>query len=68
MSRKDFLAISDLAPKEVTQLVQDANELKTVRAPRSLEGKIVVLLFEKPSLRTRVSFEVGIRQLAGVIG
>ena len=65
MSRKDFLAISDLAPKEVTQLVQDANELKTGRAPRPLEGKIVVLLFEKPSLRTRVSFEVGIRQLGG---
>jgi ornithine carbamoyltransferase len=65
MSRKDFLSISDLAPEEVAQLVQDASELKAGRDSRPLEGKIVVLLFEKPSLRTRVSFEVGIRQLGG---
>ncbi len=65
MSPKDFLSISDLAPEEVAQLVQDAKDLKAGDATRPLDGKVVVLLFEKPSLRTRVSFEVGIRQLGG---
>ena len=65
MSPKDFLSISDLAPEEVAQLVQDAKDLKAGGATRPLDGRIVVLLFEKPSLRTRVSFEVGIRQLGG---
>ena len=65
MSRKDFLSISDLASEEVAQLVRDAKQLKDGASSRPLEGKVVVLLFEKPSLRTRVSFEVGIRQLGG---
>ena len=65
MSRKDFLSIADLASEEVAQLVHDAKKLKDGGSPRPLEGKVVVLLFEKPSLRTRVSFEVGIRQLGG---
>ena len=65
MSRKDFLSISDLAPEEVARLVRDASDLKAGGSTRPLDGRIVVLLFEKPSLRTRVSFEVGIRQLGG---
>jgi ornithine carbamoyltransferase len=39
--------------------------MKSQPAPKLLTDKIFVLLFEKPSLRTRVSFEVGIRQLGG---
>ena len=62
---KDFLSISDLTPSELGELVQRAEAVKRARADRPLDGKIVALLFEKPSLRTRVSFEVGIRQLGG---
>ena len=65
MKGKDFLSIADLAPNEVGPLVQNAAQMKGGHTARPLEGKIIVLLFEHPSLRTRVSFEVGIRQLGG---
>ncbi len=65
MDGKDFLSVADLARDEVLPLVELAAELKRGSSPKPLEGKIVALLFEKPSLRTRVSFEVGIRQLGG---
>ena len=65
MKGKDFLSVADLAPDEVWPMIQKAERMKRGQTPRSLEGKIVALLFEKPSLRTRVSFEVGIRQLGG---
>ena len=65
MNGKDFLSISDLSPEEVGHLVKDAEEMKRGRSGRPLKDKIVALLFDKPSLRTRVSFEVGIRQLGG---
>ena len=62
--KKDFLAVSDFTSAEVADIVRQAESLMLSDA-RPLEGKIVALLFEKPSLRTRVSFEVGIRQLGG---
>ena len=62
--KKDFLSVSDFTSAEVVDIVRQAESLKRSDA-RPLEGKIVALLFEKPSLRTRVSFEVGIRQLGG---
>ena len=65
MKGKDLLSIADLAPDEVGAMVDSAEQAKNGRTPRALEGKTMVLLFEKPSLRTRVSFEVGIRQLGG---
>ena len=65
MKGKDFLSIGDLGPDEVWRIVQSAERIKSGPTPRLLEGKIVALLFEKPSLRTRVSFEVGVRQLGG---
>ena len=65
MKGKDFLSVADLAQDEVRQMVQKAKALKNGDSPRPLEGKEFALLFEKPSLRTRVSFEVGIRQLGG---
>jgi len=65
MKAENFTSIADLSPEEVKSLVQKAKRLKNGETARPLEGKIVALLFEKPSLRTRVSLEVGIRQLGG---
>ena len=65
MNGKDFLSIADLASDQVEAIVQKAAEIKNGKTPRSLQDKIIALLFEKPSLRTRVSFEVGIRQMGG---
>ena len=65
MKGKDFLSVADLPSDGVAQLVDYAYEMKRGKGARPLAGKEFVLLFEKPSLRTRVSFEVGIRQLGG---
>ena len=65
MKGKDFLSITDLGPEEVVDTVRVAARMKGGEASRPLEGKVLALLFERPSLRTRVSFEVGIRQLGG---
>jgi len=65
MKGKDFLSITDLEPDEVSQMVRKASEMKIDGVPRLLEGKSVALIFEKPSLRTRVSFEVGVQQMGG---
>ena len=65
MKRKDFLSIADLQPDEVGLIVESVGRLKGGGTSPAVQGKIVALLFEKPSLRTRVSFEVGIRQMGG---
>jgi ornithine carbamoyltransferase len=70
----DFLSVADLEASQVGDVVVEAARMKTrvksgtksgEDARRPLEGMTVALLFEKPSLRTRGSFEVGIRQLGG---
>lgn len=65
MRGKDFLSVADLTSAGVRELVERAYAMKRDKGERPLEGKEFALLFEKPSLRTRVSFEVGIRQLGG---
>ncbi len=65
MDGKDFLSISDLSPDEVGLLLDRAVQMKSGPAQRPLEGRTIAMLFERPSLRTRVSFEVGIRRLGG---
>ena len=65
MKGKDFLSVADLSSDGVAQIVGRAYDMKRSERERPLEGKEFALLFEKPSLRTRVSFEVGIRQLGG---
>jgi ornithine carbamoyltransferase len=66
MSRKrDFLSIIDLSPKETCQVVRRALQMKAEQAGKPLKGKKIALLFEKPSLRTRVSFQMGIQELGG---
>ncbi len=63
---RHFLELSDFAGPELRRMLDLAAEAKRggVTA-QPLAGKTVALIFEKPSTRTRVSFEVGIRQLGG---
>jgi ornithine carbamoyltransferase len=68
---KDLLGIGQLSGEDLRGLVERARELKAqhgrgLRA-RPLEGQVLALVFQKPSLRTRVSFEVGMRQLGGEV-
>lgn len=66
---KHFLNLIDLSTAELSQLLAEAVRLKAAHARgipvRTLAGKVVGLVFEKPSLRTRVSFESGVAQLGG---
>ena len=65
MRGKDFLTILDVSNGDVESLVKKASTIKNEATPPVLSGKTAALLFEKPSLRTRVSFEVGIKQMGG---
>ncbi|MCA1989819.1 MAG: ornithine carbamoyltransferase [Desulfarculus sp.] len=69
LNTKHLLTIRDLSPDEVRGLVARAAELKAGwpagNRPRPLTDKVVALIFEKASTRTRVSFEVGVAQLGG---
>jgi ornithine carbamoyltransferase len=61
----DYLSVDDLSPKELGSLLDLAADVKArpeTYAGR-LEGRSIALIFEKPSTRTRVSFEVGVAQL-----
>ena len=63
---RDFLDVADLDPKELRQVLDLAHAIKAGRwSGRPLEGRHVAMLFQKPSHRTRVSFEVGIARLGG---
>lgn len=65
--KKDFLSLKDLSLKEIEEIFTLTEKIKKnpKRFYSSLKGKFLGLIFEKPSLRTRVSFEIGIRQLGG---
>ena len=63
---RHFLADDDLSPAEQGEVLDLAAAMKAdPRAHRPLEGLAVAVVFEKPSTRTRLSFEVGIVQLGG---
>jgi ornithine carbamoyltransferase len=62
---KDLLSISDLESEDISSLISDAVDMKAQGQLALLGGKTLALIFEKPSLRTRVSFEVAMRQLGG---
>jgi ornithine carbamoyltransferase len=68
--KKDFLAVSDFSAAELQALLDSAVRLKRERADKGenaplLKGKTLAMIFQKPSLRTRVSFDMAMRQLGG---
>jgi ornithine carbamoyltransferase len=66
---KDFLAISDYTPLELQSMLDLAVRLKqewnNSGNPPILKGKVLAMIFQKPSLRTRVSFDMAMRHLGG---
>ncbi len=69
MKHSSFLSVTDYAADELSYLFDLAIELKkklkSGQAAPLLNGKTLAMIFQKPSLRTRVSFEIGMRQLGG---
>lgn len=63
--KKDLLSVSDLTRQEAEALIEEALRMKKEGAPLVLAGKTLALLFEKPSLRTKVSFQLAMHQLGG---
>jgi ornithine carbamoyltransferase len=66
---KDLLTGSEWSPAHTRELLQLTADVKSNPGDyaRSLEGKFLALIFEKPSLRTRVTFEVGIQSMGGKV-
>jgi len=67
MMKRDFLSVFDFTKEDVLTILKRAAELKSnpLSRPSALKGKVIGMLFDKSSTRTRVSFEVGILQLGG---
>lgn len=69
MSPRHFLTLKDLTSDEFKQLLQRASELKKIHREgalfQPLKGRVLAMIFEKSSTRTRVSFEAGMAQLGG---
>ncbi len=65
---RHFTRVTDLSKESALGVLQRAAQMKQTRfTSRLLEGKVIAMIFEKASTRTRVSFEVGIRQLGGQV-
>jgi ornithine carbamoyltransferase len=71
MKTRHFLDLSDFSGAEIRHLLNIGLEIKSKRRrgekskDRPLEGKVLAMVFDKPSTRTRVSFDVGMRELGG---
>ena len=65
MHGRDLISIADMSPQDIRRVVDTALMMKNGRSSSVLRGKTLALLFEKPSLRTRVSFDVAMQQLGG---
>ncbi len=67
--RKDFLSITDLTDDEIHEILELSKEIKQKQKSgesyQPLKGKTMAMIFQKPSARTRISFEVGMHQLGG---
>ncbi|MCX5713426.1 MAG: ornithine carbamoyltransferase, partial [Candidatus Omnitrophica bacterium] len=66
--KKDLISIKDLSSREIKEIFVLTDQLKKNKAKfgSALKGKVLALIFQKPSNRTRVSFEVGMYQLGGI--
>jgi ornithine carbamoyltransferase len=69
-SMKDFLAVTDYSPEDLQSMLDLAVELKKERQKKGankplLKDKMLAMIFQKPSLRTRVSFDMAMRHLGG---
>jgi ornithine carbamoyltransferase len=66
LAAQHFTGITDISAEEIRQLIRLAIEMKQGGGPtKPLSGKTLGMIFEKPSLRTRVTFETGMTQLGG---
>jgi len=65
LQTRNLLSMNDLTPQEIRALLERALDMKRTPQGTSLQGQTLALLFEKPSLRTRVSFEVAMYQMGG---
>src|SRR4051812_47134272 len=72
--RKDFLSITDFDGADLERCLELALRMKADRAlgadsvpSHALSGRFVAMLFEKPSLRTRTTFEIAVRELGGQV-
>src|SRR5690242_16439877 len=67
LEKSDLLSLQDLTAPEIEGILDLTNIVKARPKDfsRALDGKQIVLMFEKPSLRTRLTFEAGIRSLGG---
>lgn len=65
--KKDLIDLTDLTKEEIISILDLADDIKKnpENYSQALYGKTLLMIFEKPSLRTRVSFEVGMTQMAG---
>ena len=66
---KDFISVADWSAEELLAILERARELKDLHKrgerPQTLQGRTLAMYFEKPSLRTHVTFEAGITQMGG---
>ena len=67
--KKDFLAVSDYSPAELQEMLDLAIDLKKEHFAGGnkpvFKGKVLAMIFQKPSLRTRMSFDMAMRHMAG---
>ena len=65
MTTRHFLSLLDFSPTELQTVIQRAIELKKKPINQNFNGKVLSMVFEKASTRTRISFEAGMAQMGG---
>jgi len=69
MAKRDFIDLIDIPPADLRAIIDSARSMKKskggTRAKRPLASQTLAMIFDKPSTRTRISFEVAMRQLGG---